>query len=316
MQLRAKDRGCAGGFDAMDEKRFGLKRRPFPTTPDTTFYYPATVHENVLTSLARGVADDEGIMLLVGPPGTGKTLVGYALLERLPANTVSAFLTNSHYPDRVSLLQAILFDLGLPYDADREQTLRLRLTDGLLKNCGEGRRTVLIIDEAQHLSPDLLEELRLLGNLEANGGKAVQVVLVAQPTLLDTLHHPDLAPLLQRLAIRTQLDALDVEEAYDYLLHHLKLAGGRPDAIFEEGALETLARGTHGIPRLLNQAGQQALLLAESGELSRVDAEAAVEALAQLGLADESDNDDVAGSIGSTIEVGEPAAKKPKKRTA
>ncbi len=300
----------------MDEKRFGLKRRPFPTTPDTTFYYPATVHENVLASLTRGVADDEGVMLLVGPPGTGKTLVGYALLERLPAGTVSAFLTNSHYPDRVSLLQAILFDLGLPYDADREQTLRLRLVDGLLRNCAEGKRTVIVIDEAQHLAPDLLEELRLLGNLEAGGGKAVQVVLIAQPSLLDTLHHPDLAPLLQRLAVRAQVDALEFEEAYDYLLHHLKLAGGRPDAIFEEGALEAIARGTHGIPRLLNQAGQQALKLAEAGELTRVDAEAAGEALAQLGLADDSaDDEDVAGSIG-TIEVGEPAAKKPKKRTA
>jgi type II secretory pathway predicted ATPase ExeA len=222
---------------------------------------------------------------LTGEPGTGKTLLGYLLLERLGDNTASAFLTNSHFADRAALLQAILYDLGLPYDGDKEQPLRLRLTEQLLKNCADKLRTIVIIDEAHHLSADLLEELRLLANLEAGSGKAVQFVLIAQPKIAATLAQPGLESLRQRLSVRPELRALELEEAYDYLLHHLRLAGVKPEKIFDETALETIARGTRGIPRCVNQAAHQALALAEQGELSTVDAEAALEALATLGLA-------------------------------
>ena len=269
----------------MDENRFGLTRRPFPPTPDAALYYPASGHESALAALARGLADDEGILLLTGAPGVGKTLLGYVLLERLDKEAVSAFLTNSHFADRSALLQAILYDLSLPYEEASEQALRLRLTDQLLKNCATKKRTILVIDEAHHLSADLLEELRLLANLEAGSGKALQIVLLAQPNILAVLHQPGLESLQQRIAVRSTLSALDLEEGYDYLLHHLRLAGGKPEKIFDETALETIARGTHGIPRCLNQAAQQALVLAEEGELPKVDAEAALEALSILGMA-------------------------------
>jgi len=275
----------------MDENRFGLKRRPFPPTPDTGLYYPSTLHESALASLQRAIDEDEGLILLTGIPGTGKTLLGYALLERLNDQVASAFITNSHLPDRASLLQAILYDLGLPYDGDKEQTLRLRLTEQLLKNCASHRRTVVLIDEAHHLSADLLEELRLLANLEAGAGKAVQIVLLAQPAILTTLNQPGLESLKQRISVRSAINPLNVEEACDYLLHHLRLAGGKPEKIFDDAALETIARGTHGIPRCLNQAAHQALALADAGELAMVDAEAALEALTMLGFeADESDD--------------------------
>lgn len=269
----------------MDENRFGLKCRPFPPTPDTALYYPATLHESALAALKRGLAEDEGFVLLTGVPGSGKTLLGYVLLESLAENTENAFLTNSHLADRSALLQAILYDLGLPYEGRSEQNLRLRLTDHLLKNCGDKKRTVVVIDEAQHLSADLLEELRLLANLEAGSGKAVQFVLLAQPSLLQTLTQPGLEALAQRIAVRPELQPLEVEEAYDYLLHHLRLAGVKPEKIFDDTALETIARGTRGVPRYLNQAAHQAILLAEDGELTKVDAEAALEALSMLGLA-------------------------------
>src|SRR5437870_3290525 len=109
----------------MDENRFGFKCRPFPPTPDTALYYPATLHESALAALQRGIAGDEGFVLLTGEPGSGKTLLGYILLERLDENTASAFLTNSHFADRAALLQATLYDLGLPHDGDKEQILRL-----------------------------------------------------------------------------------------------------------------------------------------------------------------------------------------------
>ena len=267
----------------MEENRFGLKGRPFPPLPDTALYYPATLHEAALNQLQRGLADDEGIVLLTGAAGAGKTLLGYLLLERLGEEVTSAFLTNSHFADRTALLQAILFDLGLPYDGS-EQALRLRLTEQLLKSCADERRTIVVIDEAQHLNGDLLEELRLLANLEAAKNKAVQFVLLAQPSILTTMQHPALTSLQQRISVRCELGPLEVEEAYDYLLHQLRLAGGKPEKIFDDTAREVLARGTQGIPRCLNQAAHQALALAEAGELAKVDAEAALEALSMLGM--------------------------------
>src|SRR5262249_30856744 len=140
------------------------------------------------------------------------------------------------------------------------------------------------VDEAQHLPLDLLEELRLLGNLEAEQGKAFQVVLAAQPAFLQTLQHPDLASLSQRLLVRAQVEALGAAEAADYLLHHLRTAGAKAEEVVSEEALEILARGTGGVPRLLNQAAHQALQLAEAAEADTVDAEAALEALAGLGI--------------------------------
>jgi len=268
----------------MYEKRFALTRRPFPATPDSSLYYPATEHEAVLARLQQAIADNDGFAVLTGAPGTGKTLLGMNLLERLGPNVASAFLTNSHFPDRGGLLQAILYDLGLPYEGGREQVLRLRLTEHLLNNCKENKKTILLVDEAQNLLPDHLEELRLLGNLEAGPRRALHVVLLGQTSLLDLLRQPQQAALRQRLAMRLLVPPLDVEESVDYLLHHLRLAGGRPERIIDEAGLEVLARGTQGVPRLLNQAAHQALLLADAGELSQVDAEAALEALAMLGL--------------------------------
>jgi type II secretory pathway predicted ATPase ExeA len=263
---------------------FGLRQRPFPATPDPGRYYPATSHERALARLLGGLNDGEGVVVLTGQPGTGKTLLCHCLLERLGTGVSIAFLTNSHVGDRAGLLQAILFDLSLPHEDRSEQAMRLALTDHLLRGYEAGRGTILIVDEAQHLTPDLLEELRLLGNLEARSGKALQVVLVGQPALLQTLRRPELAALAQRVAVRAELEPLALQEAVDYLLHHVRVAGGRPERLFADEALELLSRQTRGVPRLLNQAAHQALNLAGEAGSAQVDAEAALEALALLGL--------------------------------
>src|SRR5262249_52871575 len=153
-------------------------------------------------------------------------------------------------------------DLSLPHEGRAEQEMRLALIDHLLKRYAGGSRTVVLIDEAQHLGVELLEELRMLGNLEGQAGKAVQVVLLGQPELLDSLGRPELASLRQRVAVRATLEPLGVEEAADYLLHHLRAAGARAEQVLVDEALELLARNTHGVPRLLNQAAHQALRLA------------------------------------------------------
>jgi type II secretory pathway predicted ATPase ExeA len=269
----------------MYEARFGLKRRPFPPTPDSSLYYPSTPHEQALAPLVRAVREDEGLALLVGEPGTGKTLLGQIFLERLGAGLVSAFLPHSRFSDRRGLLQTMLFDLGLPYEDASEQVLRLRLTELALKTAADAKRFVVVIDEAHHLTPEMMEELRLLGNLEA-GRKAFQVLCLAQSPILQTLKQPALAAWNQRLAVRSILPALTAEEAHDYLQHHVRLAGGRPDKIFDDESLETLARGSRGVPRVLNQSAHQALQLADAGELDHVDVECATEALARLGIED------------------------------
>jgi type II secretory pathway predicted ATPase ExeA len=299
----------------MQEGRFGLRRRPFPATPDGASYYPATGHERALARLLRAVRDDEGLALLTGEPGTGKTLLCHCLLERLGPDAATAFLTNSHLPTRADLLQALLYDLGLPHEGRTEQELRLRLTDHLLQNFAAGRRTVFVLDEAQHLGADVLEELRLLGNLEAGGGKAVQVILAAQPGILQTLRRPELAAVSQRLAVRVRVAPLGVEEAADYLLHHLRLAGARPEEVFTGEAVELLARASQGVPRVLNQAAHQALLLAHEAAAEIVDVEVALEALTALGLEVEELPGDVqpfpstppvaAEEPGPTVEAGE-----------
>ncbi len=268
----------------MYETRFGLRQRPFPATPDALFYYPASTYEQALRRLALALDEGEGLVLLTGAPGSGKTLLCHRLIERLDPETAWAFLTNSHLATRKELLQAILFDLSLPYDGQTEQELRLRLTEFLLRTYGEGRRTVLIVDEAQHLAPDLLEELRLLGNLEAGRRKALQIVLAAQPEFLNTLRLPELASFSQRLAARARLEPLGGEESIDYVLHQVRTAGGDAEAVFDREALEVLARDTQGVPRLINQAAHQALVLAHLGEADVVDVEPVMEALADLGL--------------------------------
>src|SRR5262249_23606747 len=134
-QVDVSDKGlpCGpGGRPAMYESHFGLRERPFPPTPDHAFYYPATSHERALARLLQGLTDGEGLLLLTGPPGTGKTFLCHCLLDRLPTGISTAFLTNSHLTDRASLLQAILFDLSLPYQDRSEQDMRLALTDHLL----------------------------------------------------------------------------------------------------------------------------------------------------------------------------------------
>jgi type II secretory pathway predicted ATPase ExeA len=240
--------------------------------------------------LLHGLADGEGLLALTGTPGSGKTLLGHCLVERLGPEVQPLFLTNSHVSDRISLFQAILFDLGLPYEGKGEQELRLMLTNHLLQAFTTGRPTILLVDEAQHLSADLLEELRLLGNLEGRSGKALQIVFLGQPAFLEGLKRPELTAFRQRLAVRAELQPLGIQEAADYLLHHVRFAGGKPTRIFSDEALELLARATGGVPRLLNQAAHQAMTLAAEAEAGEVDVEAALEALNQLGLDEEANS--------------------------
>ena len=268
----------------MYETHFGLRQRPFRSCPDSAFYYPATSHEVALGRLLQAIHEGEGLCLLTGQPGTGKTVVCHCLLERFDPDVTALFLMHSRMDGRVGLLQTLLYDLALPYEGRNEQELRLALIDFLLSQYTAGRKTVIVVDEAQYLSADLLEELRLLGNLEAKQGKALQVVLSAQPSIFETLRRPELAGFNQRLVVRVHLEPLALAEAADYLLHQLRVCGTRSEGLISDEAVEIVARGAQGVPRLLNQAGHQAFVLAHAAQAAQVDAEAALEALSLLGL--------------------------------
>lgn len=268
----------------MNLSYFRLQCRPFPTTPDPQFYYAATPHEAAIDQLTRAVDDEEGLALLIGEPGVGKTLIAHQLLARLGSNVNAALITNCRFATRADLLRAILYDLNQPGQVRSEQELRHALTEHLLEQFAAGRRTVLVFDEAQDLTIDWLEELRLLGNLEVGRGKAVQVILIGQPSLNETLNRPELAVLSHRLAVRTYLDPLDLHESADYLIHQVRQAGGWIDRVMSTEAISVLAANAGGIPRLLNRFAFSALSLAEREQAPVVDVEVALEAMALLGV--------------------------------
>jgi type II secretory pathway predicted ATPase ExeA len=263
---------------------FGLRAQPFRTTPDAEAYYASTTHETAIAELTRAREDEQGLMLLQGDPGTGKTLVAHRLIEAMPAKSRTVLLTHAAFRERADLLQAILFDLGLRYQQMTEQELRLSLIESCLDHFRGHGHTVIVVDEAHLLSAALLEELRLLSNLEGKEGKAVQVLLVGLPTIIETIETPALAILRQRLTVRCELAPLSVEESADYLLHQIRRSGGNPDRMLGEDVLDILSHACRGVPRILNQAAHLAFTLACGSGARTVDAEAAVESVTRLGL--------------------------------
>jgi len=263
----------------MYQKHFGLRRLPFASLALDDCYFPAAGHEAALAQLIEGIHNHEGLLLLTGAPGTGKTRCAYRLLEQLPSAITPAFLTGSAFADPSGLLQAILYDLGRPHESRPEEDLRLALTDCLLEHFGENRRVLLLLDEAHHLDARLLEELRLLTNLEGKEGRAFQVLLLSQPSMLDTLNDPMLACFRTRLSIHAELTTLTPQETINYLLARLESAGGLARAVITLEALELIAESSAGIPRRANQIAHRSLTAAAAADLKPVDVEAVVEAL-------------------------------------
>ena len=241
---------------------FGLKDPPFSITPDTRFTYLSPQHEEALAHLLYGAYQhgSGGFALLTGEIGSGKTTLCRLLLERLDEDTETIWILNPLLkPD--AFLQACLEELGQPADDDSHYTLYQRFNQALLHIHAQGRRCLLLIDEAQLLAPDTLELLRLLTNLETGQQKLLQILLVGQPELHQRLQQPDAAPLNQRITARYHLHTLDLHHATAYLQHRLKQAGAsRP--LLRPAALRALARASRGVPRLLNILADRALLVA------------------------------------------------------
>ena len=238
---------------------FGLSEAPFSIAPDPKFLYMSEQHREALAHLLFGVTSNGGFVLLTGEVGTGKTTVLRCLLEQLPEQTEVAFILNPKYTV-MELLSAICDDLGIDYSPSSEMKDYVdALNEHLLENHRKNLQTVLIIDEAQNLSADVLETIRLLTNLETNTQKLLQVILVGQPELLTMLERPELRQLNQRITARSHLRALRQEELADYIAHRLSIAGVETQ-LFPETSVRHLYKLTKGVPRLINIVCDRALL--------------------------------------------------------
>lgn len=248
---------------------YGLREKPFALSPDPRFLYLAGSHREALAHLLYGIEQGEGFIAVTGEVGTGKTTLCRTLLERLEGHTELAFLFN---PSRsaLELMQSICAELGLPAEGLARRALMSQLNDHLLEQRRRGRRVLLIIDEAQTLTENTLEQVRLLSNLETSREKLIQILLLGQPELDRKLDQRSLRQLRQRISVRWKLEPLGPQETRAYVRHRLAIAAGEPRDLFSEAALREIHRRTAGIPRLVNQLCDRALLAGYAARAAQI----------------------------------------------
>jgi general secretion pathway protein A len=252
---------------------FGLAEKPFAITPDPRYLYLSERHAEALAHLLYGINESGGFIQLTGEVGTGKTTVVRTLLSRVPHHADVAVILNPRVTP-VEFLLTICEELGLAIaDADRESVKQMvdALNRRLLNAHAEGRRIIVLVDEAQNLSIDVLEQVRLLTNLETPTQKLLQIILIGQPELRELLDRTDLRQLAQRITGRYHLKPLSREETKGYVRHRLRVAGATEE-IFTPGALAELHRLSLGIPRVINVACDRALLGAYTRETKKITA--------------------------------------------
>jgi general secretion pathway protein A len=238
---------------------YGLREKPFALSPDPRYLFLADSHREALAHLLYGIEQGEGFIAITGEVGTGKTTLCRTLLQRIEPGTEIAFIFNPQL-SALELLQAISGELGLESVGRGRRELTDQLNQFLLRKKAEGRRVLLIIDEAQNLSPEALEQIRLLSNLETDTSKLIQIVLIGQPELDTMLESQSLRQLRQRISVRWRLLPLTALETRDYVRHRLRIAAGAPRDLFTELALREIHRRSDGIPRVVNLICDRALL--------------------------------------------------------
>jgi general secretion pathway protein A len=255
----------------MYESYFALNQKPFTITSNPSFLFLSHKHKEALAYLIYGIKERVGFIEITGEVGTGKTTLCRALLNQLDEKTKTAFIFNSNLTEN-QLMQTIVEDLGIKTKKKDKGSLFSELNRFLIEQLSLGNNVVLIVDEAQNLSNRLLEQIRMLSNLEAENQKLIQIVLVGQPELREKLKAPELRQLRQRIAVRCHLESLRPEELPLYIQHRLKMAGANGLAPqFGEQALEEIYRYSSGIPRLVNILCDKALLMCYVLEKREID---------------------------------------------
>jgi len=244
---------------------FGFRERPFTLVPDPDFLFWSKAHRLAYTMLEYGILTRSPITVVTGEIGAGKTTLLQHLLKTMPEEVLVGLISNAQ-GDRGELLQWVLHSLGERFDpAASYVQLFQQLQDHLLEAYARGHRVILIIDEAQNLNVNTLEELRMLTNINSNKDELLQLVLVGQPELRDLILRPDLKQFVQRVGSSFHLSAMSRDNVAAYVAHRLRVAGGSGQE-FDSGAVDRIASLTGGIPRLVNQLCDLGLVYAFSAE--------------------------------------------------
>ncbi len=253
----------------MYETFFGLNEPPFNMTPDPRFVYLSRHHQAALSAMRYGVERRCGFIQITGEIGAGKTTLSRMFLQQLGENVHSSLVFNPKLSE-LELLQVIVEDFGLTPKSRRRKDYFDALNRFLLEETGKGFNAVVILDEAQLLSPRALEQVRLLSNLETTTQKLLQIILMGQPELRDLLKRKDLTQLRQRITVHCHLPELSLEEVGQYILHRLNVAGAH-DNYFTPEAIYRIYQISGGIPRIVNVLADRAMLAAYAKNVSMVD---------------------------------------------
>jgi general secretion pathway protein A len=293
----------------MYKRFYHLKQNPFEITPDPSFLIATRKHNEALAALYYGVKRRKGFVVMTGEVGTGKTLLVRCLLQVLNRNEVAyAYVFNPRLSP-MEFLQYIAGDLRLPVAGKSKSELLLDMSSFLIGRHQKGQATVLVVDEAHHLSEDVLEEVRLLTNLETSDAKLLQILLVGQPELEEKLDSVDLRQLKQRIALRSHLDPIDLEETQGYIYRRLQLAGNaEPSRVFPRETIAEVHRQSRGVPRLINTICENALIHGYARQLQSIPAEVIKEIASDFRLNAEKPKKGRNGQKPSAVEV-EHAAK-------
>jgi general secretion pathway protein A len=239
---------------------YGLKERPFNVTSDPSFFFLSQSHKEALSHLLYGVSQRKGIIVITGEIGAGKTTLCRAFLNQLNHTTRTAFILNPYFSD-VQLLEAIVNDFGIKMRTKTRLSMIWELNKFLLHESQQGNNVALIIDEAQNLKPQALEQVRLLSNLETEKDKLLQIILVGQPELKRKLKLRQLRQLQQRIAIRYHIPPLEKRDITHYIYHRLGVAANNGNRIhFTDDAIQKISDFSRGVPRLINIVCDRALL--------------------------------------------------------
>ncbi len=248
----------------------GFREKPFNLTPDPRFVFLSKNHKEAFAHLLYGINNRAGFILLTGEVGSGKTTVLRALLGQLDPDRYRTALIFNPCLSPGELLQNINREFGIPANISNSSSFLDHLNQFLLRQNAEGRTVVLVIDEAQDLEAPVLEQIRLISNLETDREKLIQIVLSGQPELLKILKRNEMRQLSQRITVRYHLQPMDFEDTIHYIDHRLEVAGGRGAVIFSNGALKRIYRYSGGLPRIINAACDRALLTGYTRDTSRI----------------------------------------------
>lgn len=260
---------------------YGLREPPFGPTPDPRFLFQSARHREALAQLIYGVRERKGFIVLSGEIGTGKTTLLRALLERCDASTRVAYVHNSAL-DIEGLLEYVLQDWGVKSAGATHAQRLFELNEFLIDQHRQGLSPVLVVDEAQNLSVETLEAVRLLSNFETTSQKLMQILLVGQPELREKLDKQELRQLKQRIALRCHIAALSAEETRLYIRHRLRVAGTADSGIFTDAAIQQIAEYSGGVPRTINIVCDHCLLTGYADSKRRIDTGVVEEAIAYL----------------------------------